>query len=174
VKCVRNNDIYGAIEYYTLALQRNPTDLRILSTRAEYYLQGRLPDLALADCERILEICHKESRPEHNDVTFTWPVYYRRMRALIGLQLYEQAQLSIDPALTSNEDSSIKVHSGIVDRFQRMINIDIPRLKRHANGHYTMADMIPETANTHDEFTAEFEQKDAYEFRACEQTVKRI
>lgn len=169
-KCFRNNDVYGAIEYYTLGLAKSPDDTRILSNRAECYLQGELPHLALADCQRIFELSRLHPTEENSDTTMTWKIYYRQMRALIGLQRYEEAKSSIHPLLPGQDELGA-TRSEIIDRFRRIIEIDIPRLQNEANGQYNMIEFLNERATRNDEFPAEYERSGAYEFRPCDQPV---
>jgi tetratricopeptide (TPR) repeat protein len=170
-KCFRTNEIYGAIEYYTLGLVKSPNDTRILSNRAECYLQGQLPHLALADCERILDIYKQNPTEENKDITFNWKVYYRQMRALIGLQLFDQAKLSADPLVECSPDVST-THNEIADRFRRILDIDIPRLQSEAEGNYDMYDLLTRRVKRNDEFCAEFERQGVCEFRQCEKSVR--
>ena len=150
---------------------KSPDDTRILSNRAECYLQGQLPHLALADCEHILDIYKKNPTEENNDITFKWKVYYRQMRALLGLQLFDQAKLSIDPLIDCSADASI-THNEIVDRFRRILDTDIPRLQSEAEGNYDMYDLLTRQVKRNDEFCAEFERHGVCEFRQCEQPVR--
>lgn len=165
-KCFRNNDVYGAIEYYSLGLKKSPQDTRILSNRAECYLQGQLAHAALADCQRILEINQTQSNDDNSDATMMWKVYYRRMRALIGLQMYDEAKSSIDPLLPGRDDLT-STHNEIVERFRRIIDVDIPRLQTEANGQYKMTEFLNDQNKRTDEFSAEFELPNAFEFRLC-------
>jgi hypothetical protein len=171
-KCFRNNEVYGAIEYYSLGLAKSANDTRILSNRAECYLQGQLPHLALADCERILDICTTNPTEDNSDVTFTWKVHYRKMRALIGLQLFDQAKLSIDSLLECSDVSLTR--NEIVDRFRRILDCDIPRLQSEAEGNYDMFDLLTGRTKRSDEFCAEFERQNVSEFRQCDKPVNII
>lgn len=172
-KCFRNNDIYGAIDYYSLGLKKSPEDTRILSNRAECYLQGQLPHAAFADCQRIFEINQTQTNEENSDATMTWKVFYRRMRALIGLQRYDEAKSSVDPLLPRTDDSTA-THNEIVERFRRMIDIDIPRLQAEANGQYNMVEFLRDEMKRSDEFSAEFELANAFEFRPCPEPVTTV
>lgn len=169
-KCFAADDTHSAIEYYTLGLTKSPLDTRILTNRAECYLQSRLPHFALIDCDRILKIYADNPTAENTDVRFTWKVHYRRMRALISLQLYELAKAAGDPMVASVQAVS-SAHSEIVDRFRRIIDTDVPRLQRESSGHYEMKDFLVEPLRKSDAFVAEFERTDACEFRACDQQV---
>ena len=169
-KCFHNNEIYGAIDYYSLGLIKSPNDTRILSNRAECYLQAQLSHLALDDCERILDICTKTPTEENHDNIFTWKVHYRRMRALLGLQLYDQAKLAIDSILECTQDAS-STSNELVEHFRRILENDIPRLQREAQGNYDMFDLMSGKTKRIDEFCAEFERTNVYEFRQCEDPV---
>ena len=168
-KCFRNDEVYGAIEYYSLGLAKSPNDTRILNNRAECYLQGQLPHLALDDCERILDICTKNPTEENSDLTFTWKVHYRKMRALIGLQLFDQARLSINSLL---ECTDVLTRSELVDRFRRILDFDIPRLQNEVEGNFDMYDLLTGQTKRSDEFCAEFERPNVMEFRQCDKPVK--
>ncbi|CAF0794077.1 unnamed protein product [Rotaria sp. Silwood1] len=170
-KCFHNNDINGAIEYYSLGLDKSPNDNRILSNRAECYLQSQLPHLALADCERIFAICKNNPAEDKTDITFTWKIHYRKLRALIGLQLYDEAKLSIHSLVECAQDVSSGYHE-IIDRFRRILDSDIPRLENEANGNYDMFDLMTGRTRRSDEFCAEFERENVYEFRQCEKPEK--
>jgi tetratricopeptide (TPR) repeat protein len=170
-KFFHNNEIYGAIEYYSLGLAKSPNDTRILSNRAECYLQGQLSHLALADCEHILDICTNNPTEENRDVVFTWKVHYRKMRALIGLQLFDQAKLSIDSLLECTQDAR-STSNEIVERFRRILDCDIPRLQSEAEGNYDMFDLMSGRMRRSDEFSAEFERENVCEFRQCEKPVR--
>ncbi|CAF1128138.1 unnamed protein product [Adineta ricciae] len=169
-KCFRNNDIHGAIEYYSHGLIKSPNDTRILSNRAECYLQGQLPHLAFADCERILEICASNSTEENTDGTFTWKIHYRKMRALIGLQLFDQARLAINSLLEYTQD--VASSNEILDRFRRILDCDIPRLQNEVDGKYDMFDLLTNRNKRSDDFLAEFERANVCEFRQCEEEDK--
>jgi tetratricopeptide (TPR) repeat protein len=170
-KFFHNNEIYGAIEYYSLGLAKSPNDTRILSNRAECYLQGQLPHLALADCERILDICTNNPTEENRDAVFTWKIHYRKMRALIGLQLFDQAKLSIDSVLEFTQDASSS-YNEIVERFRRILESDIPRLQSETEGNYDMFDLMSGRTRRSDESCAEFERQNVCEFRQCEKPVR--
>lgn len=170
-KCFHNNDVNGAIEYYSLGLAKSPNDTRILSNRAECYLQSQLPHLALTDCERILDICKNNVNEEKTDITFTWKVHYRKLRALIGLQLYDEAKLSIHSLVEYTQDASA-TYAEIIDRFRRILDHDIPRLENEAKGNYDIYDLMTGQSKRTDEFCAEFEREDVYEFRPCENPVR--
>ncbi|UJR15788.1 hypothetical protein I4U23_002720 [Adineta vaga] len=169
-KCFRNNDVYGAIEYYSQGLEKSPNDTRILSNRAECYLQSQLPHLALTDCEHILEICTNNPTEENTDGTFTWKIHYRKMRALIGLQLFDQAKLSIGSLLECTQDVSSS--NEILDRFRRILDCDIPRLQNEIQGNYDMFELLTNRNKRSDEFLAEFERQGVCEFRQCEKEEK--
>ncbi|CAF3928624.1 unnamed protein product [Adineta steineri] len=169
-KCFHNNDIYGAIEYYSLGLSKSPNDTRILNNRAECYLQGQLPHLALTDCNYILDICVKNPTDENGDVTFTWKVHYRKMRALIGLQLFDEAKLSPDSLLECIQD--VSSYNEILDRFRRILESDIPCLQKEAEGNYDMYEILSGRVKRSDGFLAEFERQNVYEFRQCEKPEK--
>ncbi|CAF2041222.1 unnamed protein product [Rotaria magnacalcarata] len=166
-KCFHNNDINGAIEYYSLGLAKRPNDTRILSNRAECYLQSQLPHLALADCEHILDISNKSTIEDKMDITFTWKIHYRKLRALIGLQQYEQAKLSIHSLVECTQDVACQ-YNEIIDRFRRILNSDIPRLENESQGNYDMFELMSGRTKRSDEFCAEFERQNIYEFRQCE------
>jgi tetratricopeptide (TPR) repeat protein len=172
-KFFHNNEIYGAIEYYSLGLIKSPNDTRILSNRAECYLQAQLSHLALDDCEHILDICAKNPTEENRDLVFTWKVHYRKMRALIGLQLFDQAKLSIDSLLECTQDTS-SGYNELVERFRRILECDIPRLQNEAKGYYDMLDLMSGRSRRSDEFCADFERENVYEFRQCEKPVRNI
>ena len=145
-------------------MTKNPNDIRLLNNRAERYLRVQLPHLALADCERILDIYSKMPI----DVTLDWKVYYRKMRALLGLQLFDEAKRSIEPLLERCQEASA-TRNDIVDRFRRIVETDIPRAQRRAEGHYDMLDAHVEET---DEFATEFDRAEAYEFRPCQTPVR--
>ena len=94
-------------------------------------------------------------------------MYYRKVRALLGLQLFDEAKRAIEPLLERCQEVSA-THNEIVDRFRRIIETDIPRAQRKAEGHYDMLDAHVEEA---DEFAAEFDRAEDYEFRPCETPV---
>jgi tetratricopeptide (TPR) repeat protein len=169
-KFFHNDEIYAAIEYYSLGLAKRPNDTRILNNRAECYLQGQLPHLALADCERILDICTKNPTEENRDDVFTWKINYRKMRALIGLQLFDQAKLTIDSVLECIQDTP-STHNEILERFRRILECDIPRLQNEAQGNYDMFDLMSARTRRSDEFFADFERQNVCEFRQCEKPV---
>ena len=148
-------------------MSKNPNDIRLLNNRAERYLRVQLPHLALADCERILDIYSKMPGEQSVDAMLDWKVYYRKVRALLGLQWFDEAKRAIEPLLERCQEVS-GTHNEIVDRFRRIIETDIPRAQRKAEGHYDMLDAHVEEA---DEFAAEFDRADAYEFRPCETPV---
>lgn len=172
-KCFHNDDINGAIEYYSLGLAKSPNDTRILSNRAECYLQIQLPHLALDDCERLLKISNNNGNEDKMDITFTWKIHYRKLRALIGLQFYDQAKSSIHSLVAHTQDVASQ-YNEIIDRFRRILETDIPRLENEVRGNYNMFDLISGRGRKLDDYTAEFELENAYEFRPCEKAVRDI
>lgn len=92
------------------------------------------------------------------------------MRALIGLQLFDQAKLSIDSLLECTQDVS-STYNEILDRFRRILDYDIPRLQNEVEGNYDMFDFLTRRAQRSDDFLAEFERQNVCEFRQCEQQV---
>ena len=172
-KSFHNGDINSATEYYSLGLIKSPNDSRILNNRAECYLQNQLPHLALADCERILDICKNNSTDDKIDMIFTWKVQYRKVRALIGLQLYDQAKLLINSLLECTQDI-LPTYSEIIDRFRRILDTDIPRLQNEAQGNYDVFDLMTKRTRKFDEFYAEFERKEVLEFRQCDKPVSYV
>lgn len=169
-KFFHNNEIHGAIQYYSLGLAKSPNDTRILSNRAECYLQGQLPHLALIDCENILDICTKNPTEDNRDNIFTWKIHYRKMRALLGLQSFDKAKLSINSLLEFTQDDSS--YNEIVERFRRILECDIPRLQNEAEGNYDMFDLMSGRPRRPDEFCAEYERQNVCEFRQCDKPVK--
>ncbi|CAM2725784.1 unnamed protein product [Rotaria socialis] len=152
-------------------LAKSPNDTRILSNRAECYLQSQLPHLALADCEHILDISNNSTIEDRMDITFTWKIHYRKLRALIGLQQYEQAKLSIHSLVECTQDVACQ-YNEIIDRFRRILNSDIPRLENESQGNYDVFDLMSGRTKRSDEFCAEFERQNVYEFRQCEKLEK--
>ena len=171
-KYFHEKDSFPAIELYSMALKKSPDDTRILTTRAECYLQINFPKLALADCNRILEITEKTSTESNDDWSFTWKVYYRRLRALIALQAYEEAKSSLELFFRlPNAIASSNI--GIVNRFRRIIQTDIPNLQEESKGNYDMIQLINDRTSLREDDHAEFELKDAFVFRACDQPVRK-
>lgn len=172
-KFFHNDEINAALEYYSLGLQINNNDTRILSNRAECYLQSHLPQLALKDCEKILETFAKNNIEENRDSLFTWKIHYRKMRALIALQFYDQAKLSIDSVFQCTQENTSR--SGeLAERLQTISECDIPRLQKQAKGEYDMWHLISKQTRRSDESYAEFERDNVCEFRQCEKPVREI
>ena len=170
-KFFHNNEIPAALEYYSLGLTKSPHDTRILSNRAECYLQSQLPNLALDDCEHILEIFAKNPTEENRDSVFPWKIHYRKMRALIALQLYDQAKISIDSVSECTQETASN-NTELGERLRRILDSDIPRLQEEAQGNYDMWNLISGRTRRTDEICAEFERENVYEFRQCDRPVR--
>lgn len=170
-KFFHNDEINAALEYYSLGLHISTNDTRILSNRAECYLQSHLPQLALKDCEKILETFSKNHIEENRDSLFTWKIHYRKMRALIALQFYDQAKLSIDSVFQCTQENT-SGNGELAERLQTISECDIPRLQKEAIGDYDMWKFISKQTRRSDESHAEFERENVWEFRQCDQPEK--
>ncbi|KAL3681677.1 hypothetical protein R1sor_024633 [Riccia sorocarpa] len=128
-----SKDFEGAIEMYTRALGIRPDNPRVLSNRAQAYIQLKRYELALRDTEVALQVSDGDDRK----------VLFRRAKAFYGLKRYEAAS-SVLENLQRNRNTRVSQLPLVptaeeVEEFVQSVN---HRLEEKLNGGYDLNKML--------------------------------